>query len=718
MDEELVVPKGISWSGTLTLLGLWGIGPLVYFVKYLLKFMKKRGSAGQDTAVVAAPVVVDENKKKRQTMIATAVAKPARHARTSVFGLIELVEPDTAEELKEAEAVRRSEKRMYQEYLFSLVGYAIGLGNVWRFCYIVAQDGGSASLFAYILCTIFVATPLFMYELIIGQFLRLHSTAAWAFIKPRWQGLAISQFVMIVICQSYFVMVIGYTVVYMFGSCWDPLPWTVHHKGSEGYWYEDVLGLKETVEEAIETASLTDTSSNVTAIGNSNGYLFQDVDGLSLQWPLVGSLFFVYVVVFFATSFGKSVLADVTYVTVMAPVCLLWVLIIRTLFLPGAFDGLSFYLGKFELAKLGEAKVWANALSQSLFSMSPGFGTAITLSSVGGKHDDVYKAALVTSIANAAFAVCSGFAIFAMIGNIAYNTGEEVEVIASTGGQGLAFIVIASAMPTFGVAANALSAMFFFMLFTLGLDSSFCWAETITASIQGFLPVDKRPKTWVVTLVNCTFCFLIGLPYATNKGNVILDSVDFFVGINFLLVVCFVESIVMNFDFGWKRLEYALQKATHGVRTLRPIWKLCRLDFSFLIPISTIGLLLFQLVVNIFFEPYLPGYSGIEIVGWVLFAFCLSLMFIGIQNFTKDGSLLPIPDDYPYDGTLEERKEYWSKVGDDDDDDDDDGGNKGDCHSINSKEDSIGNSETRRLSSLNVVDFPNIADSKSTELEA
>lgn len=263
-----------------------------------------------------------------------------------------------------------------------------------------------------------------MYELIIGQFLRLHSTAAWAFIKPRWQGLAISQFVMIVICQSYFVMVIGYTVVYMFGSCWDPLPWTVHNEGSEGYWYEDVLGLKETVEEAIETASLNDTSSNVTAIGNSNGYLFQDVDGLSLQWPLVGSLFFVYVVIFFATSFGKSVLADVTYVTVMAPVCLLWVLIIRTLFLPGAFDGLSFYLGKFELAKLGEAQVWANALSQSLFSMSPGFGTAITLSSIGGKHDDVYKAALVTSISNAAFAVCSGFAIFAMIGNIAYNTGQ------------------------------------------------------------------------------------------------------------------------------------------------------------------------------------------------------------------------------------------------------------------------------------------------------
>ena len=85
-------------------------------------------------------------------------------------------------------------------------------------------------------------------------------------------------------------------------------------------------------------------------------------------------------------------------------------------------------------------------------------------------------------------------------------------------------------MPTFGSAANALSAMFFFMLFTLGLDTSFCWAETLTASVEGFLPVDKRPKTWVISLLTCTTCFFIGLPFATTKGNVILDCVDYFVG--------------------------------------------------------------------------------------------------------------------------------------------------------------------------------------------
>ena len=52
---------------------------------------------------------------------------------------------------------------------------------------------------AYIISTIFVATPLFMYEMLLGQFLRLHAANAWVYIKPRWQGLAISQFVMLLI---------------------------------------------------------------------------------------------------------------------------------------------------------------------------------------------------------------------------------------------------------------------------------------------------------------------------------------------------------------------------------------------------------------------------------------------------------------------------------------------------------------------------------------
>ena len=428
-------------------------------------------------------------------------------------------------------------------------------------------------------------------------------------------------------------MIIGYTVPYMIASCADPLPWTLHPQGSYGYWYENILGLQEPAPTASTDDALAATDDVGNATPTTDGLV--EVTDLEFRESLVGALLFVWIVIFFSVSFGKSVLADITYVTVCAPVILMIILIIRTAFLPGAGDGIAFYIGKFEKEKLAKPQIWANALSQCLFSLSPGFGTAITLSSTTTTHEDIYKAAILTSIANTVFAVASGFAIFAMVGNIAFTTGDSVADVASTGGQGLgmclvnyfvcstgtrvistdhllfslllftsylhllrlffrffccrwccfhrknydrnnmiqyttrhdlitttnvhfiaqytilksgrrstttkhyhnnnvyifvAFITIASAMPTFGSAANSLSAMFFFMLFTLGLDSSFCWAETLTASVEGFLPVDKRPKTWVISLLTCTTCFFIGLPFATTKGNVILDCVDYFVG--------------------------------------------------------------------------------------------------------------------------------------------------------------------------------------------
>ena len=212
----------VSWSGTLTLIILWGIGPFIYLSIYIVNLIKRKYFGGiENLEAVEEAVVPSKKGEEDSTTIAETDydGKPVQNW-TSI------------------------------QYLFSLIGYAIGIGNVWRFCYVIAQDGGSASLFgtfyyvyyitvasltlcvscmwcvlcafflvpklsicislllyilsptpttAYIICTIFVATPLFMYEMILGQYLRLHAANAWQYIKPRYQGLAISQFVMLLI---------------------------------------------------------------------------------------------------------------------------------------------------------------------------------------------------------------------------------------------------------------------------------------------------------------------------------------------------------------------------------------------------------------------------------------------------------------------------------------------------------------------------------------
>ena len=109
----------VSWSGTLTLVILWGIGPFVYLCIYLVNLMKRKYGGGIENLEAVEEAVVPSKKGEEDS---TTIAE------TDYGG-------------------KSVQNWTSTQYLFSLIGYAIGIGNVWRFCYVIAQDGGSASLF-------------------------------------------------------------------------------------------------------------------------------------------------------------------------------------------------------------------------------------------------------------------------------------------------------------------------------------------------------------------------------------------------------------------------------------------------------------------------------------------------------------------------------------------------------------------------------------------
>lgn len=518
-----------------------------------------------------------------------------------------------------------------REYMFALIGYAIGIGNIWRFPYVISQNGGTAALVAYIICAVLVSVPLFLYEMIVGQYTGLSTIPTYNKIRPRWLSFGFAQAFMLFLVQSYFSMIIAYTLPYIAASCQDPLPWL---DNSEDYWKKTVLN------------KFDDLDNKAAGLG-------------PIQPKLALSLFIVCCITYFSIAFGKKVLAQVTYVTVTMPVVLIIIFVIRTAFLPGAGDGIQFYIGKFEGKELLSLKVWATALSQILFSLSPGFGTAITYSSFAKPKEDVFKICMIVAVANSVFSIIGGFGIFAMVGNMAFKDGVSVAEKAKAGGPGLAFIVIAEAMDSFGVFKNLMAVLFFVMLLTLGLDSAFAWTETLVSIMDDTMVMKgyNRLPAWKSSLIVSTALFLVGLVYTTRMGNEVLDVVDHYVGILFLLVICFIESIIFNIDFGWERLEKALQSATHGLvglpegRSLFPKY-LCRLDFHFTVPVMTFGLALYTFV-NDLQTPY-GGYpSGLLAFGWTLLGLFFATMFVTMWK-TEPSQLPPIEEDEKF--KIEEEK--------------------------------------------------------------
>jgi len=143
-----------------------------------------------------------------------------------------------------------------------------------------------------------------------------------------------------------------------------------------------------------------------------------------------------------------------------------------------------------------------------------------------------------------------------------------------------------------------------------------------------------KVQTWRITLGLSVIMFLFGLVFTTRMGNEILDVIDMFVGTLFLLFVCFVEAVILNWNFGWRRLNLALRAATFGGKRFprgrnifpRPF---CRVDFHVTVPLATIFLFLYRLQA-VSRDPYGDYPRSLLAWGWTLLAICLATTLLTV----------------------------------------------------------------------------------------
>lgn len=174
------------------------------------------------------------------------------------------------------------------------------------------------------------------------------------------------------------------------------------------------------------------------------------------------------------------------WITALAPYVVLIILLARGVSLPGAADGIRYYLTP-EWHKLKNSKVWIDAASQIFFSLGPGFGTLLALSSYNKFNNNCYRDALLTSSINCLTSFLAGFVIFSVLGYMAHVQHKSIEMVGLEG-PGLVFIVYPEAIATM-TGSVFWSIIFFLMLITLGLDSTFGGLEAMITAL-----CDEYPK--------------------------------------------------------------------------------------------------------------------------------------------------------------------------------------------------------------------------------
>lgn len=430
--------------------------------------------------------------------------------------------------------------------LVAVAGSAIGLGNLWRFPYLVGNNGGAAFIVVYITMAIVLCLPIMISEFIIGRRTQSNAIGAIKKLAPKsgWLSIGVISVATAFMISCFYSVVGGWTLEYIVKSF------------SPGFLVND-------------NSALAKTFSNFTT---------------SSVRPTVMMLIYLAINAFIVSAGIKNGIEK--YAKILMPVLfvLIIVLAIRSLTLPGAQAGLSFLFNP-DFSKLTAGSVLA-ALGQAFFSLSVGMGCIITYGSYVDKKENLMNISLTTAIADTTFAILAGLAIIPAVFAFGISPGE---------GPGLVFITLPQifAQMPFG---HVISFAFFVILLVAAITSSISLLEVVVAYFVEELKMSRRVATLITFSVIGLFGVLCSLSLGELKemtlfGKNMFDLFDYttsniMLPVGGLLIVLFV---------GWKISREDVQDELFnggGIPFKKTLFNWIMIGIKFLAPIAIAFILL------------------------------------------------------------------------------------------------------------------------------
>lgn len=348
--------------------------------------------------------------------------------------------------------------------LVAMAGSAVGLGNLWRFPYLVGENGGAAFIIVYILLSFLICLPIFVSEFVIGRRSQKNAYAAFRDLSggSEWRWVGLFTVIVPLIVLSYYSVIGGWSVEYLLKS-------------------------------------LSFSFSDASRITMNTMF----TDFVSSTWAPLAThtvfLLFTTLIVIVGIKDGIE-----KFSKVMMPLLFMIVVAIAiySLTLPGASAGVD-YLFRPDFSKI-DAKACASALGQAFFSLSLGFGTIMTYASYVSKGDNIMTQSAATAISDLMFALIAGVAIMPAV--FAFGINPQA-------GPGLVFETlpyIFGQMPAGGLIAI----LFFAALLVAALTSSISMLEVAVA----YLVEEKRfSRVWAcITLF--VICWIVGALCSLSFG--------------------------------------------------------------------------------------------------------------------------------------------------------------------------------------------------------
>ena len=416
-------------------------------------------------------------------------------------------------------------------FILAAAGSAIGLGAIWKFPYVTGTSGGGAFLLMFLLFTLLLGLPLLIGEFIVGR--SSQKTALLAFKQlghGRWSFLGYLGVLACFLLLSFYSVIGGWVLIY--------------------------IGL-----------GLSGTLSGRTP--DEFGAVFGDVVS-SPTTALLGQflfLFFTVLIVLRGVEAGiermSKILMPLLFVSFI-------VLVIRSLTLEGAMEGVRFFLQPDFSKVTGESVLFA--LGQAFFSLSLGVAAMLTYASYIKTKGTLNRSANMIVLLNIAVSLLAGLAIFPAVFASGLDPAE---------GPSLLFVVLPAVFNQ--VPLGGFFMVLFFLLFTFAsITSSIAMLEVVVAGLTDRLKEKRQVSKQKVTLITTLCVFAVGIPSALSfgllsdiqilGGRTFFDTMDYIVSYVLMPTGALLTSIFVGYVVDQRILKEEIETSETG-KKLYPIWR-------------------------------------------------------------------------------------------------------------------------------------------------
>lgn len=445
-------------------------------------------------------------------------------------------------------------------FLLLSAGCAIGIGNVWRFPYVVGQNGGGLFVLLYVFFLIVVGVPIMTMEFAIGRASRKSSVCAYEQLEPKGSHWHI---------HGKLTMLGNYMLMAFYTSVTG---WMIY------YFYRSLTG---------ELAGLDPE-------GVTNAF------GSMLSKPLVmgGWMVFIVVLGFVVCSMGlQKGVERITKWMMLALLAIMAILAVNSIFLPGGAEGIKFYLVP-NFDEIQGANAWdtvknmlhmlAAAINQSFFTLSLGIGSMLIFGSYLNKERSLLGESLNVAALDTFVAFVSGLIIFPAC--ISYN-------VPVNSGPPLIFITLPNVFNNMP-GGRLWSSLFFLFMSFAAFSTILAVFENLLACCMDLWGWSRKKAAFINTFlviaisIPCVLGFNVLSGFAPRgPGSSILDLEDFIVS-NVLLpggsLLYLLFCVKRTGGWGFKNYQ---KEANTGVGPKIPNW--IRGYVAYVLPVI-VGLLFLQ----------------------------------------------------------------------------------------------------------------------------